>query len=376
MRRGIPAAAGPPTGEGGFSLLDGDPLFELQRAARLAGGRHEVLPRALAFAAAGWLPPLLLTVLGGGAHASLLPLHTRFLLAIPVLLWAETFVDVRARAAVTQFTERGIIAPADASHFQAIVSGANHLHRSPRATVTIVLLAFGLSAAQRFFSHTSHLPVVDGWITYLSFPLFRIVLFQWLWRWGLWTMLLVQTSRLALRLEPTHPDLTGGLGFLEQATMAFLSLQVAAGAVLGGRLLMDLGRSDSGVGTVKQEVLAFGLVTIAMTLGPLASFSRKLLLCKQRGQLDYGQLASRHNRLFADRWLGGGGGEPLGDPSISSLADLGTSYGSIDRMRPLPVGRQSLIAMLAVCLVPALPAVLGHVPLQEALKRIVKTVLL
>ena len=125
-----------------------------------------------------------------------------------------------------------------------------------------------------------------------------------------------------------------------------------------------------------------GLVSVfpsfdaAMTLGPLASFSRKLLLCKQRGQLDYGQLASRHNRLFADRWLGGGGGEPLCDPSISSLADLGTSYGSIDRMRPLPVGRQSLIAMLAVCLVPALPAVLGHVPLQEALKRIVKTVLL
>jgi hypothetical protein len=334
------------------------------------------LPRALAFATAGWLPPLLLTALGGGPVAALVPLHTRFLVAIPVLLWAETFVDVLVRAAVTHFRERGLVAPPEASRFEGIVSEVWRLHCSPRATVALVLLAFGLSVTARgLLGHPTRVPLADAWIAYLTLPLFRIVLLQWLWRWALWAFLLLRTSRLSLRLEPTHPDLTGGLGFLEQATMAFLSLQMAAGAVLGGRLLMDLG-NGSNVGAVKQQVAAFALVTIAMTLGPLAFFSRKLLLCKQRGQLDYGQLASRHNGLFADRWLSGPAGDPLGDPSISSLADLGTSYGSIERMRPLPVGRQSLIAMLAVCLLPALPALLGHVPLREALKQILKTVLL
>ena len=160
-----------------------------------------------------------------------------------------------------------------------------------------------------------------------------------------------------------------------QAMLAFLSLQIATGVVLGGGLLMDFG-STSERTDIQQEVAAFALVTLAMTLGPLVCFWRKLLLCKQRGQRDYGLLASRHNRLFADRWLGGAGGDPLGDPSISSLADLGTSYERIEGMRPVPVGRLSLLAILAVCLIPAVPAVLGHVPLQEALKRIVKTVLL
>jgi hypothetical protein len=208
----------------------------------------------------------------------------------------------------------------------------------------------------------------------VSLPLFRIVVLQWLWRWGLWAFLLFRASRLDLRLEPTHPDRTGGLGFLEQTTLAFLSLQIAVGVVLGGGLLGTLGasfeRSD-----LQQEVAAFAMVTIAMTLGPLACFARKLLLCKQRGQRDYGQLASRHSRLFADRWLGGAAGDPLGDPSISSLADLGTSYEKIEAMRPMPVGRQSLLVLLAVCLIPIVPAALVHVPLQEALKRIVKTVL-
>src|SRR6185312_947025 len=50
-------------GEGRFSFFDGDPLFELQRAAHLAGGRHEVLPRFLLLAAVALLPPLLQTLL-------------------------------------------------------------------------------------------------------------------------------------------------------------------------------------------------------------------------------------------------------------------------------------------------------------------------
>ncbi len=376
MGRRIPVGAGGPPGGGGFSLLDGDPLFELQRAVRLAGGRHDVLPRALALCAVGWLPPVLLAAIAGRPHAPLFPLDTRFLIAIPLLLWAESFVDVRVRAAVAHFTARGIVTTADVPRFEAIVAEAQRLHRSVRATAVIVLLAFGLSAAGGLYGRASHLAVVDGWTAYLSLPLFRVVFLQWLWRWALWALLLVRTSRLGLRLEPTHPDLAGGLGFLEQATTAFLCLQLAVGAVLGGRLMLDLSHGLSDLREAKMEVAAFSLITIAMTLGPLACFFRKLLLCKQGGQLDYGQLASRHNRLFADRWLGGASGEPLGDPSISSLADLGTSYGSIDRMRPLPVGRHSLIAILVVCAAPALPALLGHVPLREALMRIVKGVLL
>jgi hypothetical protein len=377
MRRGIPAGAS--AGGEGFSLLHGDPLFELERAARLVGGRHEVLPRALVLAALGWLPPLLLTAIAGSPRASLVALHTRFLLAIPLLLWAETVVDLRVRAAVNHFTDRGIVTPQDRPRFEAIVAEAQHLHRSPQVALVIVLLAFGGSALGAIIGHGHRLPIhapaIAGWVAYLSLPLFRLVVLQWLWRWGLWAFLLFRTSRLNLRLDPAHPDLSGGLGFLEQAMLAFLSLDVAVGIVLGGDLLMDLGRPSSR-GDITQEVAAFALVTIVMTLGPLACFSRKLLLCKQRGQLSYGQLASRHNRLFAERWLEDDDRDPLGDPSISSLADLGTSYEKIDRMRPVPVGRQTLAVILVVCLIPAIPAVLGHVPLQEALKRIVKTVLL
>ena len=372
VKRPVFAGADPqPTSGGPFSLIEGDPLFELQRAAHLAGGRHRVLPRALTLALIGYLPPVVLAVFFGAARGALVPLHTRFLIAIPILLWAEGFVDGRVQSAVASFTARGLIKPADLPRFRSIVADAGQLHHSVRMAVAIVAVAFGLSGLGGLVAHAPHLTTtaIEWWVAFLSLPLFRIVLLQWVWRWTVWALLMARTSLLDLELQPTHPDLAGGLGFLEQAAISFLSLQVATGAVVAGRLAVKLQ-------PVWQEITGFMLITAAMVVGPLALFSRKLIRAKRRGELTYGELASLHNRLFAERWFPGQDLEPLGDPSFSSLADLGTSYGSISRMRPLPIGRLSLILLLAVGLAPAVPALLAGVPVNDMLVKVVKTVLL
>jgi hypothetical protein len=379
-----PVFAGPQLSERGrFSLIEGDPLFELQRAAHLVGGRHRVLRRALALALLGYLPPVVLALVFGAARGALVPLHTRFLIAIPILLWAEGFVDSRVRSAVASFTARELVKPADLSRFQSIVAESERLHHSVRMAVVLVAIAFGISSLGGLVGLTPHLTAgttaqshaqtaataIEWWVAFLSLPLFRIVLLQWAWRWAVWAILMTRTSRLDLALEPAHPDLAGGLGFLEQAAISFLCLQVATGAVIAGRLAAKML-------PVRQEIAGFTVITLLMVLGPLALFSRKLFRAKRRGELSYGELASRHNRLFGQRWFGGQSPEPLGDPSFSSLADLGTSYGSISRMRPLPIGRLSLVLILVVCLAPAVPALLVGVPLNDMLVRVVKTVLL
>jgi hypothetical protein len=378
MKRPVFAAAGPqPPGGGRFSLIDGDPLFELQRAVHLAGGRHKVLPRALTLALIGYMPPLVLALFFGAPRGALVPLHTRFLIAIPILLWAEDFVDSRVRSAVTSFTSRGLVKPADLPHFQSIVADAERLHHSVRMAVAIVAIAFGISSLGSLVGYAPHLTAgttaqataIEWWVAFLSLPLFRIVLLQWVWRWAVWAILMARTSLLDLSLEPAHPDLAGGLGFLEQAAISFLCLQVASGAVVATRLAVKLQ-------PVWEEIFGFTIVTVAMVLGPLALFSPKLFRAKRLGELAYGELASRHNRLFGRRWFVAEGPEPLGDPSFSSLCDLGTSYGSICRMRPLPIGRLSLVLLLAVCLAPAVPALLAGVPLNDMLVRVVKTLLL
>ena len=379
MKRPVFAGDGPqPPSRGRFSLIDGDPLFELQRAARLVGARHRVLPRALTLALIGYVPPVVLTLASGATHGALVPLHTRFLIAIPILLWAEAFVDSRVQTAVASFTERGLVKPADLPRFQAIVSDAERLHHSVRMAVAIVAIAFGISSLGGLVGLAPHVTVratartataIDWWVAFLSLPLFRIVLLQWVWRWAVWAILMARTSLLDLELEPAHPDLAGGLGFLEQAAISFLCLQVATGAVVAGRLAAKML-------PVREEIAGFTVITVAMVMGPLALFCRKLIRAKRRGELAYGELASRHNLLFEHRWFGGKSPEPLGDPSFSSLADLNASYGLISRMRPLPIGRLSLVLILLVCLAPAVPALLAGVPINDMLVRVVKTVLL
>jgi len=376
MKRPVFAGA-QPLGRDHFSLIDGDPLFELQRAAHLAGCRHPVLPRALTLALIGYVPPLVLAAIFGAPRGALVPLHTRFLIAIPIMLWAEGFVDSRVRSAVASFTARALIKPSDVPRFHSIVTDAERLHRSIRMAVAIIAIAFGISSLEGLAGLAAHMPAgttaqttaIEWWMAFLSLPLFRVVLLQWVWRWAVWAILMARTSQLELQLEPAHPDLAGGLGFLEQAAISFLCLQVAIGAVIAGRLATKLL-------PVRQEIAGFTLITLAMVLGPLALFSRKLLRARRQGELTYGELASRHNRLFGQRWFPGDGAEPLGDPSFSSLADLSTSYASIGRMRPLPIGRLSLLLLLVVCFAPAVPALLAGVPLNEMLVRVVKTVLL
>lgn len=376
MWRRLPAgAAGRGSEAGRFSLVERDPLFELQRAAHLAGGRYAVLPRALVLAAIGWLPPVVLSALSGAARGGLMGLYTRFLLAIPVMLWAESFVDQRVRGAIDAFAERGIVRPTDGPHFRAIVGGAERRLHATGPAIAIVAIAFGLSPLGGLLGFAPRGSPAAWWTLCLSLPLFRVVLLQWVWRWAIWTSVLVRTARLDLRLDPTHPDLAGGLGFLEHAATSFLALQVAVGTVIAGKLLAVVLRGGD-LRTEQQQVIGFALLTIAVTLGPLVPFVGHLLRVKRLGKLDYGRLATRHNQEFGDRWLGPPVGSPLGDPSISSLADLGTSYGVIDRLRPLPIGRHSLVALLVVCAAPALPALAAHVPLREMLTRVVKTVLL
>jgi hypothetical protein len=373
MKRPVFAGA-QPRGRDRFSLIEGDPLFELQRAAHLAGGRHPVLLRALMLALIGYVPPVVLALIFGAPRGALVPLHTRFLLAIPIMLWAEGFVDRRVQSAVASFTARGLVKPADLPRFGAIVADAEQLHHSVRMAVAIIAIAFGISSLEGLVGRTPQMTAArttafEWWVAFLSLPLFRIVLLQWLWRWVVWAILMARTSQLDLQLEPAHPDLAGGLGFLEQAASSFLCLQVATGAVIAGRLATKLL-------PVRQEIAGFTLITAAMVLGPLALFSRKLFRAKRRGELTYGELASRHNRLFGQRWFGGDGADPLGDPSFSSLADLSSGYGLVRRMRPLPIGRLSLLVLLVVCFAPAVPALLAGVPLNDMLVRVVKTVLL
>src|SRR5208282_1542477 len=118
MTEAEPSADGPaqrgPTGVD-FSLVLGGPLFQLWRSMRLSGEHLELLRRRIiVLVLATWMPLLLLSVIEGHAWAGSLTLpfildagqHLRFLVALPLMIYAELEVHRRMRLGVAQFLVR------------------------------------------------------------------------------------------------------------------------------------------------------------------------------------------------------------------------------------------------------------------------------
>jgi hypothetical protein len=212
--------------------------------------------RILAVFCIAWLPLLLLSALGGHAldrgieMAFLYDIegHVRLLVALPLLIGTEVYVHLSLRPVVAQFVERNLIVPEDVPKFHAAIDSTTRWRNS--VPVELALVAFVYTVGlwvwrnQIAIGTTSWYALPEGtgmrltaagyWYVFVSVPIFHFILLRWYLRGFLWLRFLWQVSRLNLRLVPTHPDRTGGLGFLVRSTEAFTPILLAQGVMLAG----------------------------------------------------------------------------------------------------------------------------------------------
>jgi len=118
-------------------------------------------------------------------------------------------------------------------------------------------------------------------------------------------------------------------------------------------------------------------VLLLMALGPLLFFSPCLMRAKKKGLREYGMLASRYVREFDLKWVRGGatGDEKLiGSGDIQSLADMGNSFQVIRDIQPFPFGKDTVILLVAITLIPVGPLVLTMIPLEELIMKLLNAV--
>jgi hypothetical protein len=110
--------------------------------------------------------------------------------------------------------------------------------------------------------------------------------------------------------------------------------------------------------------------------GPLWVFSTRLEAVKRAGLREYGTLAQRYVREFADKWLRDAPPqEPfVGSADIQSLADLGNSFEVVKEMRWVPFGIPTVLHLGVITLLPVLALMLTIVPLEELLDRVLHIV--
>jgi hypothetical protein len=380
-----------------FSLVLGGPLFQLLRRAHVSGDALELVrKRILFFVSLTWLPLLVLSVLEGQAFGGSAPVpflwdveaHTRFLIALPLLIVAELVVHQRMRPVVRQFLDRNLIPREALPRFDAAIASALRLRNSMLAEAILIALVYivGVTLVWRHFVALSTTttwyaaPTAEGlnlsgtgwWYAYVSLPVFQVLLMRWYYRVLIWSRFLWQVSRIELKLTPTHPDGLGGLGFLANFSFAFTPLAAAHGTMLAGLIASRIFYLRAALFDFRAEIAAVVLFLLCVLLGPLLVFAPQLAAAKRRGVRDYGALAERYVREFESKWLGGRAttaNEPLvGSADIQSLADLRNGFEIVKTMRVAPITKDALVDLAAATVAPVVPLALTMMSLEDLLK--------
>jgi hypothetical protein len=380
-----------------FSLVLGGPLFQLLRRAHLADDAlMKVRQRIIVIALLAWFPLLVLCVLEGNLLGGTVAVpflkdvevHIRFLVVLPLLIFAEVVVHRRMRPLLQQFLERKLIPENAMPRFEGAIASAFRLRNSVLAEVLLIVLVYGvgilivwrhymaLDTATWYVTPSaegSKLSLAGMWYGYVSLPLFQFLLLRWYFRLFIWARFLWQVSRIDLRLVPTHPDRVGGLSFISGTAHALALLAVAHGAMLAGPLASRIFFLGAALPQFKAEMAILVIILLCVILGPLLVFTPQLAHAKRKGLREYGTLAGRYVREFDAKWLHSPAptDEPfVGSADIQSLADLANSYEVVRTMRTAPITKQAILEIAAATLLPIAPLLLTLMPLEELLKKL------
>jgi hypothetical protein len=384
----------PPSSD--FSVVLGGPLFQMLRRARLTDDDFGLLyKRILTITLFAWLPLLVLstleerTVSGTDAIPFLrdFEVQARFLVALPILIFAEYFIHHRMRSVVQQFLERNLIPTAALPKFNAAVASALRLRDSVTAETVLLPLVYVVSIAIVWRQYAVlggmtwyAIPAHDGpaepwlagaWYRYVSMPIFQFLLLRWYFRIIIWSRFLWQVCRIDLSLIPTHPDHMGGLGFLTRITNAFSPLVVAHSALVAGLLANRIFYRRAALLDFKIDIAILVVLMLCMIIGPLLIITPQLARTKRRGNREYGTLAERYVREFDAKWLRGGapaGESFLGSGDIQSLADLNNSLEIVQTMHFTPITKDLVLRVVATTLIPIAPLGLTIVPMEQLVK--------
>ncbi len=133
-----------------FSIVLGGPLFQLLVRSHLDTPAHELANRRIIIISLlAWLPLLLLSLIDGKAWGGVgLPFvqdietQARFLVALPLLIFAELLVHQRLRLVVGQFIERNIITDEVLPKFREVIASAMKLRNSVAVELALLTCCF------------------------------------------------------------------------------------------------------------------------------------------------------------------------------------------------------------------------------------------
>jgi hypothetical protein len=382
-----------------FSLVVGGPFYALLRRLRLVEPAPNIGGRIAMLFVLTWVPLACLAALQGVlfGHKVSLPLlydfsiYARYFVGLPLLVIAEVVIDPRIRRVVTTFDSSGLIGAEVLPRYHAALEDISRLRNSRLAELLVLILAalpfFMLVDQQEWISKglttwhgnaSAGLSDAGWWFACVSSPVLRFLLFRWLWRYLLWSLLLFRVMKLDLNLMPAHPDLMGGLGFVLDAQRHFGILFAGIGSFMAGRYGNSIAYFGVSVRGITIPMIVFVLIAVVVVLCPLTLLSPRLSALRTAGLDCYGQLATKLTKALDAKLTREGVrmGGPLPGPDLASMADFVRIYAVIRDLRVIPIDRKLLLQVAAQAAAPLAILWIAATPAERIIAGVLKVLLL
>jgi len=380
-----------------FSIVTGGPVYNLLLRFHLI---RQTLPnmwrRFIVLLAVIWLPLLVLSLREGMAfgHSVRIPflydfaMYGRFLLGLPLLLFAELLIDPVVRHAVSEFVDARLVPAQELPALENILRRVQQIRDSWIPEVILIVLAFFPTF---LFQHewvtgdltswhtaAQAMSTAGWWYAVVSAPVIRYIAYRWVFRYFLWAVLLLKISRSQLILMPTHPDRAAGVNFLATSQRHFGILGCALACSVAGRVANLMVFEGAPLASFKYQLVGFVVMSVILGVLPLALWAPKLMEVRKNGLLDYGRFAATYTKSFDSKWVhcaARPAESMLGTPDLQSLADLGNSFFFVENMRKVPVNRKLIQQLTVWTSIPFVPIIIFGTPTAELIQAVMKLIM-
>jgi hypothetical protein len=382
--------------------FDAGPYTRIQRSIRVIGvSAPRAGKRAALAALIAWFPLIVLSALEGVGIGPTprdsmwldIASHARYLVAVPLLVLAESFCLPGLAGIANHLGAAGMVAETSRARYQELLDSTRRLLASPFTGVAIAALAYALTVLMpspvtvggdtTWIAPTSigsrGLSLAGWWRTLVSHPLFSILQLAWLWRIVLWGRFLYGVSRLDLKLTPAHPDGVAGLGFFGASLRFFIVPAFALAVPLAGAVAQEIQYGGRTLFEFRFIIAALLVAELILFTAPLLFLTPRLIGERARGVFQYGALAAAVGARFERRWLQEIGSvaddTAMAVPDFSATTDLYSIAANVNQMQVVPASLPQIARLILAVLLPFLPALVMTMPVRDILEHVAKFVL-
>ena len=367
-----------------FSLFEGDLVNRVFSRLHLSGRRARgVIGRIAVLVLITYAPMALLAWYEGLSFGRPvaenffydIAAYAQFLIGLPLFILAESRIAVHTREAAKRFCHSGVISSQDAQSLEFFNARLTKWRKDPRPEAFCILFALVLSLVtltpllsdDKYTWHAigplthQSFSATAVWAICVALPVLNYCWIRWIWKIGLWTAYLYQVSRYQLLLVASHPDRTGGIGFLSEVQSKFGLLILAYGvsnvlATVSYELIIQ--KMAFEVMTVWGPIVSFVIGAPLIFTIPLFLFTKQLFRCKKRAIEIYQDRAMERARAFEHHWLQAceqGNLDAMAGGELAGLNNLTAVFDRIHHMRVVPFDLRSFSELVGAAIGPIIP---------------------